>query len=249
MTDEKDEDTQQASAPNLEDAFESDVEEQEEVGETAKTPDPKAEQKGEDTEDETVDEAEESEDDEAETPSADSKHEGKSVPVAALRSERAKRQALEAELNDLKNKNAPQEEHGELDIDGKLFAERTNMSREMMMEAKPDYEAMETVFTEIAKDNPYLVNQMMKSHNPAKFAYEKAKEHVAVEEAKKLKDSDEFKEFLKAKAEGKKIVKESPDEKRKQSVLAVPKLNKAASVGSNSTPKETAESLDDMFED
>jgi hypothetical protein len=248
MTDEKDEDVQNASAPNLEDAFEAEDDDHEEVGETAKTPELKDEAQGEDK-DETVDEAEESED-EAEPPAAEGKNEGKSVPVAALKSERAKRQALEAELNDLKTKHAPQEEHGELDVDGKLFAERTNMSREMMMELKPDYQDMETIFTEIAKDNPYLVSQMMKSHNPAKFAYEKAKEHVEVQEAKKLKDSEEYKEFLKLKASGKtKVVTESPDEKRKKSVLAVPKLNKAASIGSNSTPKESLEDLDDMFEE
>lgn len=124
------------------------------------------------------------------------------------------------------------------------------MSREMMMESKPDYQEMENIFTEIATGNQHLINQMMNSHNPAKFAYEKAKEHVAIEEAKKLKDSDEFKEFLKLKAEGKtKPAAITTDEKRKQSVLAVPKLNKAASIGSNSTPKESLENLDEMFED
>ncbi len=248
MTDDKEDDAQPVSAANLDDAFDAADEDQEEVGETAKTPETTETDKGED-EDETVDEAEESED-EAETPAAEDKHEGKSVPVAALKSERQKRQQAEARVAELEKRNAPTEERGEMDLDSKLFAERTNMSREMMMESKPDYQEMENIFTEIATGNQHLIDQMMKSHNPAKFAYEKAKEHVAIEEAKKLKDSDEYKEFLKLKAEGKtKPVAITTDEKRKQSVLAVPKLNKAASLGSNSTPKENLDTLDDMFEE
>lgn len=247
MTDENVADDAVVSNANLDDAFDESDEGNEEVEATAtKTPTPAPEEKGDDSD------PEEDEED-AEPPAAEDDAKGKSVPVAALKSERSKRQAAEAERDELKKRLAPEdtEEQGEPNIDVKLFTERTNMSREMMMDSKPDYEEMENIFTEIANANPHLVSEMVKSPNPAKFAYQKAKEHIEYQQFLKDKDSAEYKDFLKAKASGKivKPVSETPEDKRKKSVLAVPNINKAASIGSNSTPKENLESLDEMFED
>jgi hypothetical protein len=174
----------------------------------------------------------------------------KSVPMSALISERRKRQEIEAEYNELKKKADPSvDQDGKPDINTLLFNERTNMSREVMMDLKPDYEEMEAVFTEIAQNDQSLVMQMMRSPNPAKFAYNKAKEHAQYQQYLKDKESDEYKEFLKAKASGslKKPVEETAEVKRKRSVLEVPNLNKVASLSSNSTTKERLETLDEMF--
>ena len=249
MTDEnKSEDAEKAPSGNLNDVFSNNSEDSGEVEATpTKTQKSEPELKGDDEEAEVEQTEEESD---AEPPS-EKDTEGKSVPVAALKSERQKRQAAELERDELKKKIAQSGEVAEEpDLDQKLFNERTNLSREIMMEAKPDYQEMEDIFIEIAKKDEALVNAMRRSTNPAKFAYTKAKEHLEYQQFLKDKDSDEYKEFLKAKAEGKtaKAVEETPEQKRKKLALSVPNLNKATSMASNSTKTERVPTLNEMFD-
>jgi hypothetical protein len=188
--------------------------------------------------------AEEVTGEEAETPAAKEEDESGHIPKKALIDERRKRQALEAEVAELK-KGKPEEEV-EPDLGTSLLRERINLSRELMLETKPDYEEMETVFLDMAKENPSLVTEMNKSPNPAKFAYTKAKEHTEYQVFQKSKDSPEYKEFL----DWKKSQGEKPKEedKRKKSAVKVPDLTKAAAKGSNSEEVEPKPSLEDALE-
>lgn len=123
----------------------------------------------------------------------------------------------------------------EPDLSQVLLNERINQSRELMSELKEDYEEKETIFIDLAKADPALVEKMQKSSNPAKFAYNTAKEHLEVEDLKKLKGSDEFTEFQKWKAEKEdeakkpKVEAETVEEKRKKDALSTPNLNKVSS--------------------
>lgn len=231
-----DNDGQPLSDDNLDDVFDG----KEEVEETVVS-EAEEEPEGEESETEDVE-------DEAEPPAAEEEVEEKSVPVAALKSERQKRQAAEAELLELKKKIAPEED--EEDVDEAVFVDRANISREVLIEAFPDYEEKEAVFAELASKDKNLRIQLRQSKNPAKFAYQKAKEHLEIEEIKSLKSSDDWTAFQRWKKEqNEKPVEEAPEVKRKRSALAVPNLNRATSVKSNSTPLEKLETLDDLFED
>lgn len=168
----------------------------------------------------------------------------------AVLDERRKRQALEAEVAKLKQaKPESKEEEGESDVGTIILRERINNSRELMIETKADYEEMETVFLDMAKENPSLVSEMNRSHNPAKFAYTKAKEHSDYLEFKATKDSDEYKEFLEYKAQKKDAPKDKPEDKRKASAVKVPDLTKAAARGKNSEEPEQEGDLKTIMAD
>lgn len=204
---------------------------------------------------------------EGESPSPE---EGQSVPVKAVQEERRKRQAAEAIAADLKKQLAEKEKtppaerpnaledpegaikHLETDFERKLAAkdeekinERISDSRETYLEIKEDYLAVEKVFVGLAQANPELIREMRASRNPAKFAYEKGKEHI------------EFQEFLEAKKSGAKksdenpekpeeSAEETPEAKRKKSALAVPDLINATSTTKGNQPVKR-ESLDDLL--
>lgn len=238
----------------LDNVFEESTTETTKVGhEATKEVEQEVEQKGDDAD---VQETEQEQETEAVKPTVEDEDKGeKSIPVAALKSERQKRQAAESEREELKKKLAQyevgSEEPQELDVDEKLFNERVNMSREMMMETKSDYAEMAQTFIDLAKNSPALLEDYRRSGNPAKFAYQKAKEHVEYQQFLKDKDSEDYKEFLKLKTEGKlsKQVEESPEEKRKKAALGVPKLNNLTSKSSNSVPKAKLSSWNEILPD
>jgi hypothetical protein len=60
--------------------------------------------------------------------------------------------------------------------------QRLELSQEMMRATKPDYDDMERVFLEAARENPALANQLRASPNPAKFAYDYAKHYAQVKD-------------------------------------------------------------------
>jgi hypothetical protein len=206
-----------------------------------------------DTEEETVDgegtETYQSNEEES-TPSKDEKQESKSVPLAALEAERKKRQALEAELEKARSKKTGEEVEGEgeLSVDEKLFNERVNISKMIMMETKQDYTEKITEFIKMTEESPALLEQWRNSLNPAKFAYEKATEKLEYDDFKSVKDSDEYKEFLEYRKSGKLSVKESKEEVRKKAALTLPKLNNATSKTGASKVQETLITrVEDMF--
>ena len=120
----------------------------------------------------------------AEPPAAEPS-EPETVPVAALMSERQKRQELQAELDRMNAQPAPEvpsifdDEEGALNhlknqFSGQLTTAVRNISRAPMMALHTDYEAKEVIFTEMAKSDPSLIAKMDASGNPAKFAYDTA---------------------------------------------------------------------------
>lgn len=193
------------------------------VGETMKEPEAEA-PKGE----------------EAETPAAED--EKSVIPVAALKSERQKRQAAERERDELKQRLSGDKEEPELSEI--IFNERTNMSREIMLELKDDYEDMESLFIELAKEDNSLIEKMKKSPNPAKYAYNAAKEHLEIEELRKTKESEDWKAFQEWKKEqSKKPPEETPQTRRNKAALSVPDLTKATAA----KPKDGDKEDDNVF--
>lgn len=169
----------------------------------------------------------------------------------AVLDERRKRQELEAKLAKYETGETEQTKqptrpdvledqegafrHTEGAIENRILQERINLSRELMLDKHEDYAEMETVFVDLARQNPHLVNEMNNSSNPAKFAYNKAQEHTAYQEYLKTKDSDDYKDYLEAKKSGALIereVEDSPAEKRKKSAVKVPDLINATSAKS-----------------
>ena len=247
----KEDDDQPLSDDNLDDVFRGSEQAEKEVeASPTKISEQKSEPEGEDDKED------------AETPTAKDTEE-KLVPVAALKDERRKRQELEAKISkyeevklvekparpDILEDQEGAFRHTESAVAEIILKERINLSREMMLSTKEDYEAMENVFVDMAKENPSLVIEMNKNPNPAKFAYQKAKEHAEYSEFQKVKETDEYKEFLEMKKSGKleKPIEDTPAQKRNKSVLSMPNLNKATAVASNSIRKMDVPTLDEMF--
>lgn len=203
-----------------------------------------------DTEEEMVEgEIDSEQDEEVTTTSKDEKQDSKTVPLAALEAERKKRQSLEAELEKARSKKSGEEVEGEgeLSIDEKLFNERVNISKMIMMETKQDYAEKVTEFIKMTEESPVLLEQWRNSSNPAKFAYEKATEKLEYDNFKSVKDSDEYKEFLEYKKSGKLPVKETKEEVRKKAALTLPKLNNATSKTGMNNQIQPKNRLEDLF--
>jgi hypothetical protein len=188
----------------------------------------------------------------AEPPAAENKEE--LWTKKAVLDERKKRQALENELLELKKAkpNGEESKPAEISIEDRLWQERANTTREIYLDKHEDYEEMETLFLDMCKDNPALRTELRNSTNPAKFAYNQAKNHT---EAKKLSDPEYVKKleqeiYEKAKKEilAEVEAKQAPEDKRKKAALSVANISKTTSVNSNSS-KESLETLDDMFDD
>lgn len=121
----------------------------------------------------------------------------------AYMDEKRKRQELEKRLEALeaggtqherpKGKDLFEDPEGRLQ-DLKLEV-KADISREMMMELKPDYKEKEDVFLALAKEDPTLVVKLRQAQNPAKFAYETAVKHRALEE---IGDPTQYREKIKA---------------------------------------------------
>ena len=63
-------------------------------------------------------------------------------------------------------------------LQGQFQQNLTNLSVDMMRSTHDDYDEMEAKFTEMAEQNPALIQQLRQSGNPARFAYETAKSEV-----------------------------------------------------------------------
>lgn len=185
----------------------------------------------------------------AETPAAKEE----SVPVKALTEERRKRQEAEARTKELEaqlSKQSPEPEKVPDPIDdpqgyAKFMEDKANqdalrtkvsLSRDIMLDLKEDYEEKEKVFMDLVKTNPYLVQQMNASSNPAKFAYNTAAEHLETQKVRDPKYLEEMK--AKWKEEFLAELKQQEGKPDKKSALDVPDLTKATAAGKNSDIKE-----------
>ena len=117
--------------------------------------------------------------------------------------EKRKRQELEKRLEALESGGKQQEqgkgpdlfENPEEYLQNRELRLKADISREMMMEARPDYKEKEDLFIALAKDDPTLVVKLRNAPNPAKFAYETATKHKALEE---IGDPVKYREKIKA---------------------------------------------------
>ena len=203
--------------------------------------------------DESKDESEDEPKEDAETP-ADK--EPTLVPIAALQDERRKAKLLKEEIETLKLKvpeldEAPdpeedleaynaymrnQWEQEQFEEQSKVFIEKAEASRSVMLEKYDDYKQVEEVFYILANLDEGLKQDMFDSKDPALFAYTKGKEYLQSQ-----------RDTIIAELEAKK----NPDlpTKSKSESFKAPSLASATAQDSNSTEVEKDENLDDMFED
>lgn len=158
------------------------------------------------------------------------------VPVAALQSERQKRQQLERELDGLRK---PQEPKKQEDVDADFFANPTgeverrikmtelNMSEQIARSVHADYDEKLNVFADLAKQNPVFANQMMQHPHPAEFAYQTATKHL---EYQKMQDPSKLEADITAKVEAK--LRAEYEQKFKSASLP-PDLAAVRSAGAN----------------
>lgn len=192
-------------------------------------------------------EADKAEVKDAEPPAAENKEEV--WTKKAVLDERKKRQALESEISELKKAkpNNESQEPAQISIEDRLWQERAILTREAALDKYEDYEEMETLFTDMAKENPALSTELRNASNPAKFAYTQAKNH---NEAKKLSDPDyiqKMKDNIRKEVLAEIEANKTPEDKRKKSALAVAGLSNSTHTDSNTT-KVKLSSLDDMFD-
>lgn len=212
----------------------------------------------EETEDEAKAETEETK--EAEPPSDEKDKEEKLVPVAALINERSKRQQLQEENERLKAQ-APKPEVPlpdpiddpdgyERALRAKIEAE--NIEKEQlafkvkaedsiskMMEEHPDYRKYEDIFMFLAAQDESLKQEMFKSDDPARFAYE---EGLAYEETQRAE--------LRAEIEAELKTNDITDNPADKPSARTPSLAKATAADTNAAPRdELKDELDEMFEE
>lgn len=136
---------------------------------------------------------------------------------AAVLDERRKRQALEAELQQLKQAQQPAAEAEKPDwygdpekaaqamqqqvgqtVSQQVWQTKVGLAQDMMRAQHEDYDELESEFMDLVKDQPGLIQEMQQAANPARFAYEtakKAREYTA------MKDVDSYKAKLRQEVE------------------------------------------------
>jgi hypothetical protein len=145
------------------------------------------------------------------------------VPRKALLEERKKRQEYERQLAEYQGKlsvyeqqlaqRAAQPQAEAQDPSADFYADpmkftenriaaavgqqRLELSQELMRATKPDYDEMEAIFVEAARANPALAQQLRQSPNPARFAYDFAKNYSQVKDVGSL---DAYAEKIRAEA-------------------------------------------------
>jgi len=210
--------------------------------------------KGEETE---AEEAEETKED-GETPSSDEESWTKAMAL----DERRKRQALEEELNELRNqvgstqesKDSPDpfedpegyKEHLRNEIRAEYRKDMISKSRQKILSEKgEDYLAKEKVFMELAEENPNLVQKMNESWDPAQFAYDQAVDHLQHEEIRQAGGLEKWREKERERIKKELSTETATQESKANESEQVPSLATASSAsGGYATPVD--ESLDDV---
>lgn len=174
---------------------------------------------------------------------------------AALVAERRRRQDAEARLRTQETKKAPDPiedpdgyaNHIESRSQQNEFSTRIAISRDLMIDANPDFESVEKVFMGLVVDeagnitDESLFRKFQSAPNPARFAYNAAKEHLQVQELKSPAYRETLKAALRAEIEA--------EMKGKKSVVpAVPDLVTSTASGSNSSKVERLAEMDEIFE-
>lgn len=191
---------------------------------------------------------------ESEPPADEQVKEPTSVPLAALKDERQKRQHLEDEVSNLRkqlptNDEAPSPYE---DIDAydafkrnqwqkeqntameQQRNARINESRSKMLETNADYDEMEQIFQLMTVSDKTLIDQMFTSGNEAKFAYDTAKAYKASLLAPAVETTNEVV-----------IETEKPD----VSLAKMPNLATATAQAKNTQALEKEADIEDVFAD
>lgn len=172
------------------------------------------------------------------------------VPIAAVLDERRKAQQLKEELEELR-KQVPQKDEAPDPYDDpeaylayhkskwqqeqymeqeRATRERLEDSRSQMLAKADDYVEMEKVFEVMTLSDDSLVGKMLASEDPAKFAYDSAKQY---------RDS----------LFGKVGKVEEPEVEVKEPVVKTPNLATATAQGKNTPDLEKEDDLEDVFAD
>lgn len=182
------------------------------------------------------------------TPAPETKKED-TVPLAALRAEREKRQAFERELAELRKKQEQEQEKlpsffeaPEQHLD-RVVQQVQQQSQQRLLaaleeqarEAFPDYDE---VFAEVeahAAENPAVGQQILSKANPALAAYKLGKQ---LREMKAMQNPDEYRAKLEAEIRAKVEAefKEREEAKRKTADSIPPDLASARSASGDSLP-------------
>jgi hypothetical protein len=190
-----------------------------------------------------------------ETTATEEAKEKDSWQYAAYKDEKQKRQDLERRLAELEAEKQPVQELPDVLDDQQGFVNsmraemqqmnmqnRMEISRSMMMDAKPDYEAKEAAFIELARENPMLADQARNHPNPARFAYEQA---TKAEQFAQMQDVDSYKAKIeaeiRAKLESEFKAKQEQEVAKTQSIT--PSLANAPAADSDAHVPDTLESL------
>jgi hypothetical protein len=153
------------------------------------------------------------------------------VPLAALRAEREKRQRYERELAEIRQANvAPAPDFYEQPkqyIDSLLAQERQQMTAQhlgaleaMAREVYPDYDEVFNDVLEAAQVNPALQQQVMSSPNPAIAAYKLGKQ---LRELKAMQDPEAYRQRIEAEIRAKVDAEyRAKEEARQKAADAIP---------------------------
>lgn len=189
-------------------------------------------------------EAEEESKDESESQEEPPASESKSVPMSALIAERRRRQEAEEELQKSRSSKAPDPvtdpEGYEQHQAAEKIRDRIELTQDLARDAYEDYEEMEKVFMDMVSTktddgikvtDETLYRKFISSANPAKFAYQQAKEYQGYLE----KTSDDYE---------KKVEQKVLKRLKEAGALSVdaadlPDLTNAADVLSNNSLEET----------
>ena len=248
----------------IDDLFDGETEEGDEsevAEETGETEETEESISTTDEDQETADQVEASQESDEKPDISDEPEEPTLVPIAALHDERRKREALTKENEDLKGQ-LPQDELDAPDmyddpegykrwvreqVRTEDLNERISTSRAQMLEAEEDYGVMEQTFMILAGKDSTLIDKMQASPEPAKFAYDTAKE-FANTERQKLKD-EVRKELLAEQGKSDPDPELTEEQKRNKSAVETPNLATAAATEKNTVHVESDEGLDEVFAD
>lgn len=166
----------------------------------------------------------------------------KSVPMAALIDERRKRQAAEDKLRQL-------EGGAQIDPATEALNRTINISRDLILDSHKDYPEMEKIFMDLVSEeaadgkgiritDPALYEKFRNSANPAKFAYNHAKQHKDYLD----RTSPDFEKNLREKIEKELLAKH----KLKPDASTLPNLTTLAASANNTVqPKEVSPADDE----
>ena len=196
----------------------------------------------------------------AATPDNAKPQDSRTVPYAALKDERRKRQELERNLAELQGQvkvwsqvapqrpAEPQEKPEDVFyrdpvnfIEGRisrereaLRQERIAMSEAMLREQHPDYDDVVQSFVEATKAAPHLVQQMHQHPHPAKFAYEAGK---AYSQARQYGSIDEMRAKLREELRAEVLEELKRDQAQSAAQAVQPSIAGARGAGVSSPPR------------